>query len=80
MSYIQITNKQLISTVAMIIISIMMCFWLMKALTDYLDLPDVYVSTATGQCVKVVNYKNGDVFGCQDKDVTLRKYVVVRVQ
>jgi len=33
---------------------------------------------AKGQCVKVVNFKNGDKFSCLDVDSTLRKYNTVK--
>jgi len=79
MSFVQISNKQLVSTVVSIILSVVASVWFMKALTDYLDLPEVYLNT-NGTCVKVVNFKNGDAFVCQNKDVTLRKYTIVRVQ
>lgn len=39
----------------------------------YLDLPEVQVDP-DGKCVKVINYKNGDGYQCQDVDVVLRKY------
>lgn len=44
---------------------------------DFLHLPEVHVN-AKNECVKVVNYKNGDGYTCQDKDVVLRRYRVVR--
>jgi hypothetical protein len=42
---------------------------------NYLELPEVQVDL-TGKCLKVINYKNGDAFACQDRDVTLRRYRV----
>ena len=44
---------------------------------NYRDLPEVYVDK-DGKCQKVVNYKNGEGFTCQDRDVVLRKYRTVR--
>ena len=44
-----------------------------KVFLDQLEMPEVYV-TPEGRCVRVVNYKNGDGYQCQDKDVVLRKY------
>lgn len=38
-----------------------------------LDLPEVHVTPA-GKCLRVINFRNGDGFSCQDKDVVLRKY------
>jgi hypothetical protein len=78
MAYYAVTTKQLVSTVAAICMTVAATMWFMKTLTDYLDLPKVHVSN--GACLKVVNYKNGDAFSCQDKDVTLRKYITVTVQ
>lgn len=48
-------------------------------LINYLDLPDVHISVVDGKCVKVVNYKNGDAYNCQDVDVVLRRYHSVKV-
>jgi len=79
MSYQMISNKQLAVSVSSIIILVVSCMLLIHILFNYLDLPDVYVGQ-DGTCVKVINFKNGDGYTCQDKDVTLRKYVVVNVQ
>lgn len=35
---------------------------------------------ADGICVRVINFKNGDGFQCQDKDVVLRRYKVVVIK
>jgi hypothetical protein len=37
------------------------------------DLPLVETK-ADGTCLRVVNFKNGDGYVCQDKDVVLRRY------
>ena len=74
-----VSTKQLISSVVSIIIAIAVVCWLVKILTDYLDLPEVYMSQDNA-CLKVINFKNGDVYGCQDKDVTLRRYITVHVK
>ena len=37
-------------------------------------LPEVYISTDDGKCVKVVNFDNGHAFTCNDVDVILRRY------
>lgn len=75
MSYIMVSNRQLSTSVAMIILSLVAIVYFMKALNNYLDLPEVWMSQ--GQCVKVVNFKNGDGYTCVDKDVVLRHYVVI---
>jgi hypothetical protein len=51
--------------------------FVMFALNSW-DIPEVH-RDRTGKCVKVVNYKNGDGYACQDVDVTLRKYTLVHV-
>lgn len=63
-----IINSLLISLVSA---SLVILFILTKEY--FLDLPDVYKNTE-GKCVKVVNFKNGDAYNCNDVDVTLRKY------
>jgi hypothetical protein len=78
MSYQMISNKQLSVSVAVIILSIAVCIFLMKVIFDREELPEVWMSQ--GACVKVVNFKNGDGYTCQDKDVVLRKYIVVHAQ
>lgn len=43
------------------------------------DLP-VVQEKSDGTCVRVVNFKNGDGYQCQDKDVVLRRYKTVIVK
>ena len=50
---------------------------LMFALRNALDIPDVMISNATGECVKVINYKEGDKYSCTDMP---SKYNVVWVK
>jgi hypothetical protein len=40
---------------------------------DKQALPEVQ-QTADGKCVKVINFKNGDAYNCEDVDVVLRTY------
>jgi len=40
---------------------------------DKLETPQVHVSEA-GTCIKVMNFKNGDAYNCEDVDVVLRSY------
>jgi hypothetical protein len=44
----------------------------------YLEWPDVY-KNVEGKCVKVINFKNGDAYNCNDLDVVLRNYKVKKV-
>jgi len=78
MSYIMVSRKQLNISVFTIIVSIATVTWFVKTISDYTDLPEVWMSQ--GSCLKVVNFKNGDGYTCQDKDVVLRKYVIVNVK
>jgi len=78
MSYIMISKKQLNISVFTIILSLAMISWFMKTFFDYSELPEVWMSQ--GSCMKVVNFKNGDGYTCQDKDVVLRKYIIVNVK
>tara|TARA_B100001093_G_scaffold128481_1_gene120968 strand:- start:15176 stop:15397 length:222 start_codon:yes stop_codon:yes gene_type:complete len=37
-----------------------------NAVESALDMPDVYWSNTTNECVGVVNYANGDDYSCDD--------------
>jgi len=37
-----------------------------NAVENVLDMPDVYWSNTTNECVGVVNYANGDDYSCND--------------
>ena len=76
MSFSMISNKQLLVSVLSIVIAVASAVAFTKIALDYFDLPEVWMSV-DGKCVKVVNFKNGDGYNCQDKDVVLRKYVTV---
>ena len=73
MSYHVVSNRQLFTITLVNAMFLAVCVWLATAVTAYLELPQVWIST-TGSCVKVVNFKNGDGYSCTDKDVILRKY------
>lgn len=79
MAYQMVSSRQLAVSVTSIIFAVAMTIWLMRTFFNYLDLPEVYMDI-DGKCVKVVNFKNGDGYACQDKDVVLRKYVVIHVK
>jgi hypothetical protein len=79
MSLYVVTGKQLLSTTITIAVFLTACVWLGSTLVAYLDLPEVWLNSE-GRCVKVVNFRNGDGFTCQDKDIVLRKYRQVNVQ
>jgi len=50
---------------------------LMFTLRNALDIPDVMISNSTGECVKVINYKEGNKYSCTDMP---SKYNVVWVK
>lgn len=77
MATYQVTTKQVIASSIQVAIMAAAIVIVTDLLFQYLDLPEVHMKN--GECVKVVNYKNGDGFQCQDKDVTLRKYHLVHV-
>jgi hypothetical protein len=62
-----IVNSLLISIVSA---AVVILFLLVK---EYWELPDVYRNEKS-ECVKVVNYKNGDAYNCNDVNIILRKY------
>lgn len=63
-----IINSLLISLVSS---AVVVLFMISKEY--FLDLPDVY-KNLDNKCIKVVNFKNGDAYNCNDVDVILRKY------
>ena len=79
MAHYVVSGKQLVSSTLMIAIFIAACAWFGSAVFAYFDLPEIWVG-ADGKCVKVINYRNGDGYTCQDKDIVLRKYKVINVQ
>ncbi len=79
MAYHMISDKQLILSVSTIVLAVAVCSWSTKTIKDYLDLPEVWMGQ-DGKCVKVINYKNGDGYNCQDKDIVLRKYITINVK
>lgn len=38
------------------------------------DIPKVVIDSTTGQCIEVVNYRNGDAYDCSDVNAVLRNY------
>ena len=73
-----VSSRQLVVSAGLLILTVVSVVWLMVAVLAWTDLPDVVVDQ-TNHCVKVLNYRNGDGYTCQDKDVILRKYNTVRV-
>lgn len=77
MAYYMVSSKQVAGTAFTIAVTTAVSVLLLISLINYFELPEVYVD-GENKCVKVVNFKNGDSYTCQDKDVTLRKYHIVR--
>lgn len=46
---------------------------------EYLQLPIVQ-QDASGSCVNVLSFRNGEVYTCQDVDMILRKYRTKKVE
>ena len=78
MSYYMISAKQAAATAFSIAAMTAVGAFFVISLMAYFDLPEVFIDGET-KCVKVINYKNGDAYTCQDKDVVLRKYHIVRI-
>jgi hypothetical protein len=71
-----VSGKQLAISIAIIAIFVTTCAGVGIVFLNYLELPEVF-QDLEGKCLRVINYKNGDGYVCQDKDVTLRKYKTV---
>lgn len=78
MSYYMVSSKQMFFMALSIAAMTAVGAFFVISLMSYFDLPEVSIDNE-GKCVKVINFKNGDAYTCQDKDITLRKYHVVRV-
>jgi hypothetical protein len=72
-----VSSKQMFSTAFIIAALTAIGASFIIILINYFDLPEVFVDMEN-KCVKVINYKNGDAYTCQDKDVVLRKYHLIR--
>ena len=78
MSYYMVSSKQVAGTAFVIAALTAISVVFIITLINFFDLPEVYLD-AENKCVKVVNYKNGDAYTCQDKDIVLRKYHIVHI-
>lgn len=78
MSYYIVSSKQVAGTAFSIAAMTAVGAFFVISLMAYFDLPQVFVDVEN-KCVKVVNYKNGDAYTCQDKDVVLRKYHLIHM-
>lgn len=71
-------SELVVSTICLAIL-ISVCLFAVDTFIRWMDLPEVH-RNSNNQCVKVINYRNGDAYGCQDVDVILRKYRLIHVQ
>lgn len=78
MAYYMVSSKQVAGTALTIAALTAVSAFFIITLINYFDMPEVYIN-GEGKCVKVINFKNGDAYTCQDKDVVLRKYHVVHM-
>lgn len=78
MAYYMVSSKQVASSALSIAALTAVSAFFIITLINYFDLPEVYIG-GDGKCVKVINYKNGDAYTCQDKDIVLRKYHVIHM-
>ena len=78
MAYYMVNSKHVASTAFSIAALTAVGAFFVIALINYYDLPEVFVD-GENKCVKVVNFKNGDAYSCQDKDVVLRKYHLIHM-
>lgn len=78
MAYYMVSGKQVAGSAFSIAALTAVGAFLVISLITYFDLPEVAIDNE-GHCVKVINYKNGDAYTCQDKDIVLRKYHVIKV-
>lgn len=76
MSLHVISSKQLLSAVIAISIFLSASIIVTASFLNHQQQPEVY-KDKDGKCVKVINYKNGDGYSCQDVNVMLRKYTVI---
>ena len=72
MSNYIVSGKQLGISIATIALFVTACAGLGVTILNYLELPEIHVD-GDGKCLRVINFKNGDAFVCQDVDITLRK-------
>lgn len=78
MALYTVSMKQLIINSLLIsLVSASLVILFMVAKEYFIDLPDVY-KNLDGKCIKVINYQNGDAYNCNDVDIVLRKYHVIK--
>ena len=78
-NYYQVTGFQLFFTAIVVGVISAALITINTIGMEYLQLPEVHIG-ANGTCALVTNYKNGDAFTCNDVDVVLRKYRIVKAE
>jgi len=72
-----VSSKQVAGTAFIFATVASVCAFFVLTFMNFLELPEVHVGP-DDKCIKVINYKNGDAYNCQDRDVVLRKYRIVK--
>ena len=68
-----------VSTTQMLVVTILSAMISAGSVVSYQQFKEQQTTpeiqeTADGKCIKVVNFKNGDAYNCEDVDVVLRVY------
>jgi len=77
-TYHVISTSHVLSSAIIIALTAAGSVFCAQAVISWFDLPVVHI-TPEGRCVRVINFKNGDGYQCQDKDVVLRKYHLFKI-
>lgn len=59
------TKEKVQSVLAGLGLAFILCLF-MNAVENAVNMPDVYVSYSTGECVKVLNYVEEDQYSCEN--------------
>lgn len=73
--YYVVTMGQAFTLSALVAALTAACTIALSLVHSYYEMPVIKVD-AEGKCTAVINFKNGDGFGCADRDVVLRRYKV----
>jgi tRNA U34 5-carboxymethylaminomethyl modifying enzyme MnmG/GidA len=74
MSYHIVSTKQLAFVALLICILTISGIEINNIIKEYYSLPEVVIKSSDNSCIKVINYKNGESYNCQDVDIILRNY------
>lgn len=71
-----VTSKQMLATTVSIAALQAAFVFATISFYEWQQLPEVAMDG--DKCVKVINYRNGDAYQCQDKDIVLRNYRIAK--